>query len=117
MWKFRALLLILLLTFAMGAGLMIGARFAGLFGGTTATRSLDSAAILQQVQNLSQLVTVKYVLQKVVGREEPAEGALAKMFTGQNRVVLIAHGVVKAGVDLQKLQPGDLTVVILNNQF
>jgi len=108
MWKFRLLLLVVLVAFAIGVGVMVGARFSTFLGATNKTRALDSAAILQQVQSLSQLVTVKYVLQKAVGREEPAESTLGKFFTGQNRVVILAHGVVKAGVDLQRLQPGDL---------
>ena len=49
-------------------------------------------------------MTVKYVLEKVVVLED------AKWY-GENRVILVAHGVVKAGVDLQKLQPGDVRVV------
>lgn len=110
MWKFRLLLLLVLVAFAVGLGVIVGSRFSGLLGATGKTKTLDSAAILQQVQNLSQLVTVKYVLQKAVGREEPAESTLGKLFTGQNRVVILAHGVVKAGVDLQRLQPGDLEV-------
>ena len=44
-------------------------------------------------------MTVKYVLEKVVVLED------AKWY-GENRVILVAHGIVKAGVDLQKLQPG-----------
>jgi hypothetical protein len=32
------------------------------------------------------------------------------MFSGMNRVIIIAHGVIKAGVDLERLGPGDLTV-------
>jgi hypothetical protein len=55
------------------------------------------------VQTLSQLVTVKYVLEKVVILED------VKWY-GENRVLLLAHGVVKAGVDLQKLKPEDLRI-------
>jgi hypothetical protein len=29
---------------------------------------------------------------------------------GESRVLLLAHGVVKAGVDLKRLQPGDITI-------
>ena len=29
---------------------------------------------------------------------------------GENRVLMIAHGIVKAGLDLTRLQPGDLQV-------
>ena len=111
MRKFRLLLIVLLVAFAIGVGVMVGARFSSFLGATNQTRNLDTAAILQQVQNLSQLVTVKYVLQKAVGREEPAESTLGKLFTGQNRVVILAHGVVKAGVNLEKLQSADLQVI------
>src|SRR5712671_715030 len=61
----------------------------------------NTATILKQVQTLSQLVTVKYVLERVVVLED------VKWF-GENRVLLIAHGIVKAGVDLQDIKPGDV---------
>ena len=59
--------------------------------------------MLRQVQTLSQLVTVKYVLEKVVVMED------VKWF-GESRVLLVASGVVKAGVDLSRLQPADVWV-------
>lgn len=110
MFKLRLLAALLLCAFALGMGLMLGGKLGGIFGGSPTPRPLNSAAILKQVQGLSQLVTVKYVLEKVVGREEPAESTLGKMFSGQNRVLLLAHGVVKAGVDLEKLQTEDVQV-------
>src|SRR5947208_3360333 len=61
----------------------------------------STATLLKEVQTLSQLVTVKYVLEKVVILED------VKWY-GENRVLLLAHGVVKAGVDLQKLPPDDV---------
>src|SRR5271156_2094464 len=65
--------------------------------------SFNTATLLTQVQNLNQLVTVKYVLEKVVVYED------AKWY-GDNRVLLVAHGVVKAGIDLSMLQPGDIQI-------
>lgn len=109
MFKLRLLVVVLIFAFALGLGLMLGGKLGGVFG-SAPTKPLNSEAILKQVQGLSQLVTVKYVLEKVVGREEPAESTLGKMFSGQNRVMMLAHGVVKAGVDLEKLQPGDVRV-------
>jgi hypothetical protein len=61
----------------------------------------NTGALLRQVQPLSQLVTVKYVIEKVVILED------VKWY-GESRVLLVAHGVVKAGVDLAKLKPEDL---------
>jgi Protein of unknown function (DUF4230) len=70
----------------------------------------NTAALLRKVQGLAQLVTVKYVLEKVVVLEDPPQSLLGEMFAGENRVLLVAHGVVKAGVNLDQLKPGDLQV-------
>jgi hypothetical protein len=71
---------------------------------------MDTPALLVQVQSLSQLTTVKYVMEKIVVLEDPPKTLLAQAFGGDNRVLLVAHGVVKAGVDLQRLRPGDLVI-------
>jgi hypothetical protein len=60
-------------------------------------------ALLKEVQTLSQFVTVKYSLEKVVEFDD------AKWY-GESRVLLVAHGVVKAGIDLGQLGPGDIQV-------
>jgi hypothetical protein len=61
------------------------------------------AVLLRQVQTLSQLVTVKYVLEKVVDVQD------VKWY-GDNRVLLLAHGIVKAGINLDNLRAADLRV-------
>ena len=63
----------------------------------------DTANLITQIQPLAQLVTMKYVIEKVVVFEDP------KWF-GENRVILVAHGIVKAGVDLGQLKPEDIRV-------
>ena len=65
--------------------------------------------IVQQIQSLSDLVTVKYVLEKVVAYEDPKYFA-DLIPLGDNKVILLAHGVVKAGVNLSKLTNDDVTV-------
>jgi hypothetical protein len=110
MRKIRFLFWLVVVLAAVGFGLVLGSRFASVFGLGNPPQPINSAAILEQVKGLSQLVTVKYVLQKVVGREEPADSPLGQMFSGMNRVIIIAHGVIKAGVDFERLTPGDLTV-------
>ncbi len=66
------------------------------------SRSRASGPILlQQVQALSDFVTVKYLIEKVVVLED------VKWY-GENRVLMLAHGVVKAGVDLRQLKVQDL---------
>lgn len=63
----------------------------------------NTATVVEQVQTLSDLVTVKYVLEKAVILED------AKWY-GENRVLLLAHGVVKAGMDLKRVTPKDVTI-------
>ncbi len=66
-------------------------------------REENTATVVEQVQTLSDLVTVKYVLEKVVILED------AKWY-GENRVLLLAHGIVKAGIDLKRITPDDVTI-------
>lgn len=70
----------------------------------------NTATIIQQVQTLSDLVTVKYVMQKVELVDSPPESTLGKFIQGDNKVLLLAQGVVKAGIDLKKIAPGDVTI-------
>ncbi len=71
----------------------------------------STPVILQQVQTLSQLVTVKYVMEKVVDLEDvqPYKDMIVPGW-GENRVLMVAHGVVKAGVNLSEITNGDLAV-------
>jgi hypothetical protein len=63
----------------------------------------NTATVVEQVQTLSDLVTVKYVLEKVVILED------VKWY-GENRVLLLAHGIVKAGLDLKRITPADVAI-------
>jgi hypothetical protein len=66
-------------------------------------REESTATVVEQVQTLSDLVTIKYVLEKVVILDD------AKWY-GENRVMLLAHGIVKAGIDLKQIRPEDVTI-------
>ena len=84
-----------------------------LLRGLTAPRapvSYNTATVLRQVQTLSQLVTVKYVMEKVVIRAMPAENPIGRAVGSEDRVLLLAHGIVKAGVDLGTLDAKHITV-------
>src|SRR5580765_6811421 len=94
-------LVLILLVFVIGAGLGFFVRH--IFASQSGARVLNTATVLRQVQSLSQLVTVKYVMEKVVVIED------ARWF-GENRVLMVAHGIVKAGVDLSQLKPADVDV-------
>ncbi len=72
-------------------------------------RITSTPVILQQVQTLSQLVTVKYVMEKVVDLTDlqPFKEAIIPG-SGENRVVILAHGVVLAGANLEELTESDI---------
>jgi hypothetical protein len=103
MKKLRPLLVLVALMSVLGIGLWVGSFAPRWLGFVSGPRVYSTATVLRQVQTLSQLVTVKYVLEKVVVLED------VKWF-GENRVLLVAHGIVKAGVDFGELRPEDLKV-------
>lgn len=105
MLKIRLLLGALALAIILALGVWLGFAFRNVMGNSGAN-AYNTSVVLRQVQTLSQLVTVKYVMEKVVVYED------VKWFPGgDNRVLMIAHGVVKAGVDLEKLNPDDVEIV------
>ena len=73
---------------------------------TNPPRIASTPTLVTQVQSLSQLVTVKYVLEKVVLIED--ESHWFELQLGENRLLMVAHGIVKAGVDLSEIKPGDI---------
>jgi hypothetical protein len=90
-------------------GVYLGVKLPRLFGRQGATRTYDTPMLLQQVQTLSELVTVKYVLQKVEVWDDPPPPVLS-LFAGDNRILLLAQGTVKAGIDLSQIKPGDVQI-------
>jgi hypothetical protein len=76
-------------------------QWLGFFGGKQ--KVYNTTTVLRQVQTLSQLVTVKYVMEKVIIHED-------QQWYGENRVLIVAHGIVKGGVDFSKMQPDDVKI-------
>jgi hypothetical protein len=90
----------------------------------------DPVTIIRQVSSLSRLETASYTIEKVITAES-GQGAFSFLFG--DRLILVAHGQVIAGVDLSKmgeddvivaedgtavvtLPPAEILVVKLNNQ-
>jgi len=92
------------------AGIYFGSKLQRWFGAKGPQRVYDTPVLLQQVQTLSELVTVKYVVEKVEVWQDPPSGLIAQFVAGDNKILLLARGVVKAGVDLQQLKPADIRV-------
>jgi uncharacterized protein DUF4230 len=106
MLKRHLAFLTLLVAIIFALGLMLGVLLPRLAGLSRTPRIYSTSTLLLQVKTLSELVTVQYVIEKVVVLEDVKWIA----GLGENRVLMVAHGVVKAGLDLGKLQPGDLQV-------
>ena len=101
--------------FALGVvfvvGIVIGIGFPRLAGWSIpAPKVYNTATVLKQVQTLSQLVTVKYVMEKVEVLSDPPQNILRQFWFDDTHVVLVAHGIIKAGVDLAQLKPVDLRI-------
>jgi hypothetical protein len=80
------------------------------FGHRSTPQTYNTAALLQQVQTLSEFVTVKYVIEKVEILEDKPQNPLRAMLPDDTKVILVAHGIVKAGIDFSKMQPADVSV-------
>jgi len=103
MFKTRLIIVGRVLAIAIGMALFIALLLVRPPGIGAPAKIQSTATIVQQVQTLSELVTVKYVLERVVILDD------IKWY-GENRVLLVAHGIVKAGVDLQEIKPQDVRV-------
>ncbi len=108
MQKLKRGTLFLLLALLFGFGIYSGLRIAHWSAGPS--RIYSSPALLKQIQTLSELVTVKYVIEKTEVWNDPPKNILAAFVAGDNHILLVARGIVKAGVDLSELRPDDLQV-------
>src|ERR1051326_2230250 len=100
MLKTRLIIIGLVLAIATGVALFVALLLVRPAGGGAPPKIQNTATIIQQVQTLSELVTVKYVLEKVVILDD------IKWY-GENRVLLVAHGIVKAGIDMREIEAAD----------
>jgi hypothetical protein len=83
-------------------------RFAAFATGRSTTIDNSSPTIVEKIRQLSRLETVVYSLDKIVQGER--QSAFLPDFLVGDKLLLIAHGEVIAGVDLSQLKPGDVSV-------
>jgi len=76
----------------------------------TSTVTIDTSrpTVIDKVRALSKLETVHYELEKVVSGK--SSGPLPDFLTS-DKILLVAHGEVVAGIDLSELLPSDVKVV------
>jgi hypothetical protein len=65
----------------------------------------DPVTIIHEVRSLARLETMQYTVEKVISAEI---GGGAFAWLTQDKLLLVAHGTVIAGVDLEKLAPEDM---------
>ncbi|MFO1488185.1 MAG: DUF4230 domain-containing protein [Verrucomicrobiota bacterium] len=104
----RATTAVMMLIFA--GGILCGLKLSWWWNPNSSGRFYNTVAILQQVKTLSELVTVQYVIEKVEGFEQPSEHLVGQLLGSENRLLLLAHGTVKAGIDLGQLKPEDFVI-------
>ena len=105
----RSAILAVAVAALMGVALFLALLRLAALNRANPLKIIPTETILQQVQTLSELVTVKYTLQKVVVFEDPKYWA-GIIPLGENRLTLLAQGIVKAGVDLSQLTEDDIRV-------
>lgn len=67
----------------------------------------DPVTVLLEVQDLSNLETAAYSVEKIITAES-GQGPFGFLFG--DRLILVAHGKIIAGVDLSKMEDGDIVV-------
>jgi len=111
-------LVALLLGVAIGAlGLMVIARqaapsfwngWAGKLLGRGTQVDVSQPTVVNKIQQLQRLETVVYTMDKVVSGEK--ESAILPNFLAGDRLLMVVHGEVVAGVDFSGLKSGEVAV-------
>jgi hypothetical protein len=114
---------------ALVGGLVLGALLLGLAGflllsrnsgpallgrlwskvtGRTLSIDISQPSVVDRIQKLQRLETVVYTMDKVVSGAK--ENPIFPDFLAGDRLLMLVHGEVVAGIDFSTLKPGDVTV-------
>jgi hypothetical protein len=76
--------------------------------GRTLTIDVSQPTVVDRIQRLQRLETVVYTMDKIVigAKENP----VLPNFLAGDRLLMLVHGEVVAGIDFSNLKPGDVTV-------
>src|SRR6202790_2917399 len=88
-----------------GIGLL---RLIGLVRGGATVINVNQPTVVRQIQQLQRLETVSFTMDKIISGERD-NPYLPKFLVG-DRLLLMVHGEVVGGVNLAKVQAGDVTV-------
>lgn len=68
----------------------------------------DPVTYINDVRALARLETIQYSVEKVITAEQ-SQGTFSFLFG--DRLLFVAHGIVIAGIDMEKIQGGDMQLV------
>ena len=107
-WKI-ALLVVLAILLALSALLFLSGRwiYHRMLALSGETITVSDSTVVRHIQQLNRLETVVYTMDQVVTEEHST--AFPAVLVG-DKILLIVHGDVTAGVDLSKLRPQDVRV-------
>ena len=88
-----------------GSGLL---HLMGMLRGERTAINVDQPTVVRQIQKLQRLETVSYTMDKIISGEH-SNAYLPKFLVG-DRVLLVVHGEVVGGINLARLQPGEVLI-------
>lgn len=91
----------------LSTGLGLYHLLGNLRGGRTLF-NVDQPTVVRQIQQLQRLETVSYTMDKIISGEH--DNAYLPKFLAGDRLLLVVHGEVVAGINLANLKPGDVQV-------
>ena len=94
-----------LVPLASGLGLL---HLIGMLRGGRTLINVDQPTVVRQIQQLQRLETVSYTMDKIISGEH-ANAYLPKFLVG-DRLLLVVHGEVVAGINLAGVQPRDVLI-------
>lgn len=100
-----ALILVGALWFSSGLGI---ARLMGILRSGPTRLNVDQPTVVRQIQKLQRLETVSYTMDKIISGEH--DNAYLPKFLAGDRLLLVVHGEVVAGINLASLGPGDVLI-------
>jgi len=106
MRKSHLAILLVLTAFVLVAGVFLGFFSRMLLSAVRGPQIANTPVVVQQVRTLSELVTVQFVVEKVIVLEDIKWIAVL----GESRVLMVAHGKVNAGIDLSQISPNDISI-------
>ncbi len=80
----------------------------GLLRGGGTQINVGQPTVVRQIQQLQRLETVSYAMDKIISGDHP--NAYLPKFLAGDRLLLVVHGEVVAGINLTGLQPGDVLI-------